>query len=96
MQNHLYPFILINLGARFETCGKEYEFGRSTKKGIAFVIPEIVFPSNWMADVYARNYIESVFLRYYYLICIGIPFSIFRSRCRRELLREQILKYSEE
>lgn len=102
MQNRLYPIVLIFVNKfsstlrKFEISGKEYD--RVKRRGVvAFAIPEIVFPSNWMADVYVRNYIEFVVLRCYYLICIGIVFSIFRSRYHRNLLREQIvLKYSEE
>lgn len=54
---------------------------------VTFATSEIAFPGNWMADVYARNYVatESVASRCYYLIRVGIVFSIFQSRCRRKL-----------
>jgi len=81
-----HSFKLINL--RF----KDLKFpGGNKKKRQTFPTPEIIFPSNWMADVYARNYIESIFSKCYYLICIGIIFRIFRSRCHRELLWKQIV-----
>jgi len=81
-----HSFKLINCTVqRFEIAGKEYE-GIRRRDSLPYSGNYI---SEWLDGWCLCAELHRIYR--YYLICIGIIFRIFRLRCHRELLREQIV-----